>query len=91
MWTLYEKKSLGKILRKIPTPILKQYELWKRIVELEGPTSLRRIKGYHDEALKGTWLGYRSSRLTLKWRVIYQETKHKELEIYVIDINPHDY
>lgn len=90
MWTIYEKKSLLKTIKKIPIQVLKHYELWKRIVELEGPQGLRLIKGMHDEGLVGKLKGYRSSRLTLQWRIIYKASKD-ELEVYVIDVNPHQY
>lgn len=90
MWEIFEKKSLIKTMRRIPKEVLKHYELWKRIIELEGPLGLRQIKGFHDEALKGEWNGFRSSRLTLQWRVIYKVEKH-ECFVYVFDINPHNY
>ena len=90
MWIVYEKKSLLKVIKKIPSRILKHYELWKRVVELEGPQGLRLIKGFHDEALKSRWHGYRSSRLSLQWRVIYK-FENKQCEIFVIDVNAHDY
>jgi len=90
MWTIYEKKSLVKSLKTIPLHIKKQYEIWKRIIELQGTQGLRAIKGYHDEALQGRWKGFRSSRLSLQWRVIYKAEK-EELEVYVIDINAHKY
>ena len=90
MWTIYEKKSLIKSLKTVPLRIRKEYEIWKRIVELQGMQGLREIKGYHDETLKGEWKGFRSSRLSLQWRVIYKAEK-EELEIYVIDVNAHKY
>ena len=90
MWLIYEKKTLLKTVKKIPKNILKHYELWKRIVELEGPAGLKAIKGFHDEPLSGNWKGYRSSRLSLQWQVIYKREENL-LEVYVIDINPHDY
>lgn len=90
MWLIYEKKSISKSIKKTPIQIRKHYELWKRIVELEGPQGLKLIKGFHDEALKGSWRGYRSSRLSLQWRVIYRIEK-EQLEVYVIDVNPHKY
>lgn len=90
MWTIYEKKSLLKFLKSIPLHIRKEYEIWKRIVEFQGTQGLRAIKGYHDEPLKGEWEGFRSSRLSLKWRVIYKVEK-EQLEIYVIDVNAHKY
>lgn len=90
MWTIYEDKNLIKGIRKIPIAILRHYELWKRIVEMDGPRGLRLIKGFHDEALKGKWKGFRSSRLSLQWRVIYK-IENKQFEVYVIDVNAHDY
>src|SRR5262245_17997582 len=90
MWVIYEKKSLLKAIQRLPQYVLKHYELWKRIVEVEGPQGLRLIKGFHDEGLKGDWQGYRSSRLTKQWRVIYK-INNKELEVYVIDVNLHNY
>jgi addiction module RelE/StbE family toxin len=90
MWLIYEKKSLLKSIKTLPLRIKKEYELWKRIAELQGIEGLRMIKGYHDEALQGQWKGFRSSRLSLQWRVIYKIEK-EQLEIYVIDINSHKY
>ena len=90
MWNIYEKKSLTKTIKKLPTEIVKRYEVWKRVIELEGVQGLRLIKGYHDEALKGELQGYRSSRLNKQWRVIYK-LEHDHFEVYVIDINPHSY
>ncbi len=90
MWQVFEKKSVAKALKKAPREIRVRYEAWKRIVELEGPKGLRFIKGFHDEVLKGTWRGYRSSRLGRQWRVIY-EIESGELNVYVLEVNPHDY
>lgn len=90
MWIIYEKKTLIKSLKTIPLRIKKEYEIWKRIMELEGMQGLRAIRGYHDEALQGEWKGFRSSRLSLQWRVIYK-AEAKQLEVYVIDINAHKY
>ena len=90
MWTIYEKKSLLKSIQTVPLRIRKEYEIWKRIIGLEGVQELRMIKGYHDEALKGEWKGFRSSRLSLQWRVIYK-AETAQCEVYVIDVNAHKY
>lgn len=90
MWTVYEKKSISKVVLKAPKEVIKNYEVWKRIVELEGPMGLKLIKGFNDEALKGKWKGYRSSRLNKQWRVIYK-TVADHLEVYVFEVNPHKY
>jgi mRNA-degrading endonuclease YafQ of YafQ-DinJ toxin-antitoxin module len=90
MWTIYEKKSAVKAIRKAPDEVLVRYEAWKRIVELQGPSGLRAIKGFHDESLSGEWKGFRSSRLGIRWRVIYRLV-HDELEVYVFEVTPHKY
>ncbi len=90
MWTIYEKKPVAKALTRAPDDVLVRYEAWKRVVELQGPAGLRIVKGFHDEALKGQWQGYRSSRLGLKWRVIYA-IGEAELQVYVVEVTPHDY
>ena len=90
MWSVFEKRSLAKALKKAPTEILKRYEAWKRIVEISGPTGLKLIRGFRDESLKGEWKGYRSSRLGIQWRVIYK-IENEVLEIHVFEITPHKY
>ena len=90
MWIIYEKKSVAKILNRLPSDVVLKYEAWKRIVELEGPQGLRQIKGFHDESLKGEWRGFRASRLGRKWRIIYLIAKG-QLEVYVVEVTPHTY
>ena len=70
--------------------VLKRYEKWKDIVVISGPEGLRHIKGFHDEALKGQFTGFRSSRLGLQYRLIYK-VESKKLYVQVLDINAHDY
>jgi proteic killer suppression protein len=90
MWSVFEKKNVAKTIKKAPSQVVTRYEAWKRIVELQGPTGLRSIKGFHDEALQGKWDGFRSSRLGIQWRVIYRAFG-ENLEVYVIEVTPHDY
>lgn len=90
MWEILEHRNLQKKLGRLPVEILKRYEKWKDIVQISGPAGLRKIKGFHDEALAGEWQGYRSSRLNRQYRVIYQQEGDHFL-ILVIDLNAHDY
>ena len=90
MWTVYEHKTLVRRIQKIPKEVLQRYEKWKDIVSISGPGGLRLIKGFHDEALKGDWKGHRSSRLGLKYRIIYK-IESDQLYVMAIDINAHDY
>jgi addiction module RelE/StbE family toxin len=90
MWRVEEHRRVEKQLAAAPTEILKRYEKWKDIAGLSGPPGLRLIKGFRDEALSGQWVGYRSSRLGDKWRVIYRVVP-KELLFQVASITAHDY
>lgn len=90
MWTILESDDVLKAARKLKPEILRKYELWKAIVRVSGPTGLREIKGFHDEALSRKWRGHRSSRLSKQFRVLYR-AEDDEVAVYVIDVNAHDY
>ena len=90
MWEIYEHRKLSRRLSRLPDDVLRRYEKWKDIVRISGPAGLRLIKGFHDEALRGKWKGYRSSRLGIQYRVIYLVEK-QEVAIYVVELNAHDY
>ena len=90
MWRIDEHRRVDKRLSGVPKEILKRYEKWKDIASLSGPPGLRLIKGFHDEALSGKWVGYRSSRLGLQWRVIYRVVA-EELVFQVASVTPHDF
>jgi addiction module RelE/StbE family toxin len=87
-----ESKSAQKDLAKAPKAILASYEIWARLLEEHGVSILRDFKGYHDEKLHGQLTGYRSSRLNLQWRVIYQVDRGGKIEIVNVSrVTPHDY
>ena len=90
MWLIYEHRRAVRQLGSIPKDILKRYEKWKDIVSISGPEGLRLIKGFHDEALRGEWKGCRSSRLGLKYRVVYKIERDQVL-VQVVNVTAHDY
>lgn len=92
MWRIFEHRDLDKKLTraKVPLDVLKRHEKWKDVARLSGPQGLKRIRGFRDEALKGRWSGFRSSRFGQQWRVIYR-VEGDRLLVQVLDINPHDY
>ena len=90
MWQILEHKRLNRRFKSLPIEILKRYEKWKDIVYISGPDGLRAIRGFNDEALRGQWKGFRSSRLGQKYRVLYKIEATKVL-VKVIDLTPHDY
>ena len=90
MWGVYEHRRVAKQLDGLPLEILKRYGKWKDIAMVSGPPGLRLIKGFHDEALRGEWRGYRCSRLGLQYRVIYKVLASEAI-FQVVSINPHEY
>ena len=87
---MYEHRRLSKQLKSLPIDILKKYEKWKDIVMISGSKGLKLIKGFRDESLLGELKGHRSSRLGIKYRVIYK-VKESEVMVQVINLIPHDY
>ena len=90
MWQIFEHKTIVGTCRKIPTQVIKKYELWKNIVLRHGPEKLKEFPGFHDERLKGDRAGQRSSRLSLQYRVIYT-VERDFVTVYVLEITPHKY
>jgi addiction module RelE/StbE family toxin len=89
MWDVFEQRRVARQLKGAPQEVLKRYEKWKDIVRLSGPAGLGKIKGFHDELLRGEWKGHRSSRLGLQYRVIYKTLKD-EVVIQVVNLSSHD-
>jgi len=91
MWIVREHKSKAtKVIDKAPKQVQEKYENWKQLVKCDGPSALRKIPGFHDEALEGKWKGCRSSRLNDQYRVIYS-IHRKEVTVYVEKAGPHKY
>ena len=90
MWRVFESPGARSALDRLPLEILRKYEKWKDIVSTGGPPGLRAIRGFHDEALRGRWFGYRSSRLNVQYRVIYRIVADDVL-VTVVKVTPHDY
>lgn len=90
MWQVEEHRRVPKQLASAPQEIVRCYEKWKDIAVLSGPQGLRLIKGFHDEALRGKWNGFRSSRLGDKWRVIYRVFAARQL-FQVASVTAHVY
>ena len=84
--------KVHKHLKKIPSEIILHLQRWIRTVEEFGMAEARKVKGYHDEPLKGQRQGERSVRLGIKWRAIYTEEKSGEINLVIIEeVTPHDY
>ena len=88
MWS----KPVDKSLEKLPDFISRKFQAWVIAVERDGMPSVRKLKAFHDEPLKGRRIGQRSVRLNRAYRVIYIEKANGQILIaQVIEVNKHDY
>ena len=79
-------------LRKLPVYIIDKLLAWVGRVEKVGVDEVRKIKGYHDEQLRGVRIGQRSIRLSRAYRAIYQVKVSGKIEfISVEEVNRHEY
>jgi plasmid maintenance system killer protein len=90
MWHIFEHKKLVKTISKLPPQVIKKYELWKDIIYRHGPEKLSEFPGFNHEKLHGEREGRFSSRLNIKYRVIYR-IEREIVSVYIIEITPHEY
>ncbi|MCB9024740.1 MAG: type II toxin-antitoxin system mRNA interferase toxin, RelE/StbE family [Bdellovibrionaceae bacterium] len=85
-------KKFEKQLKKIPNYIKEAAAVWIASVEEVGIREVRKLKGYHDEPLKGDRKGQRSIRLSKAYRLIYEEDEQKNLVVItILEVNKHEY
>ncbi|OFZ61096.1 MAG: hypothetical protein A2381_16430 [Bdellovibrionales bacterium RIFOXYB1_FULL_37_110] len=85
-------KKFEKQLKAIPSYIKEAALIWVNTVEDLGIFEVRKLKGYHDEALRGNRLGQRSVRLNRSYRLFYSEDSSGSIHLITIDeVNKHDY
>ena len=89
-WSIVEEPDAAKTIDRLPPQVAGKYTTWLSIVREQGPQGLRAIKGFHDEKLGGEWKHFRSSRLNVKWRVIYR-IEATVVTVHVERVTPHDY
>ena len=90
IWQLFESDRARKVLNKAPPQVVRKYQFWANMIQTQGPQAIKFFPGFRDEALKGSWKGYRSSRLNDQYRVIYR-IEEREVTVYVERIDPHTY
>lgn len=85
-------KFAAKQMRRLPGEIQDNIDVWQKSVERLGLPETMKLKGYHDEPLKGQREGQRSVRLNRAYRLIYEKTDRDDIVILgVKEVNKHDY
>lgn len=83
--------SAKKDIKKVPRYIVAKLLSWITSVEEFGLAETSKIKGYHDEPLKGKRKGQRSIRLSKGYRAIYIIKKDEIEFVSIEEVNKHDY
>ena len=87
-------KQADKDISKLQKHLLIKLRKWAKSVKENGILETRKIKGYHDEPLKGNRKGQRSIRLSKGYRAFYTEYDNGSIELNYIEVdevNKHDY
>ena len=85
-------KNFEKQLKKLPHFINEAILIWVTTVEEVGIRETRKLKGYHDEPLKGSHRGQRSVRPNKAYRLFYTEQDCGLIDLITIDeVNKHEY
>lgn len=65
---------------------------WIEAIGISGLREVRKLKGYHDEPLKGSREGQRSIRLSKAYRAIYVVDVTRTVHfVEITEVNKHDY
>lgn len=80
-----------KQLRKVPRHIVDNLMIWVAAVEHDGLEAVRKVRGYHDEPLKGDRAGQRSIRLSHAYRAIYEIKEGTARFVSVEQVSKHKY
>jgi proteic killer suppression protein len=79
-------------LLRAPENIANKLKLWIFLVETNGLATVRKIKGYHDEPLRGQRQGQRSIRLNRAYRAIYVIRSDGSIDfVRIEEVHKHDY
>lgn len=85
------KRAKSDLLR-VPSYIAKKLKFWIFLVETDGLETVRQIKGFHDEPLRGPRQGQRSIRLNRSYRAIYVIKSDGSIDFVSIEeVNKHEY
>jgi proteic killer suppression protein len=86
-------KRATKDLQKIPRFLQVNFHRWVTYLTEVGYEETQKVKGFHDEPLKGLREGQRSVRLNRAYRVFYQVIAETQevIILNILEINKHEY
>jgi len=84
-------RAVEKDLMKTPKALVIKFQKWVDDIEKYGLEEVRKVRGWHDHALKGDRIGQRAIYLNKKWRAVYVIQGTEVKIVKVIEVHPHEY
>jgi len=85
-------RKAEKLLKKLPAHIVINLLSWVDSVGHIGLRETMKVKGYHDEPLRGNLKGIRSIRLSKSYRAFYKIEARGKIEFVMVqEVNKHEY
>ena len=84
-------RAVEKDLIKTPKALVIKFQKWVDDIETFGLEEVRKVRGWHDHALKGDRLSQRAIYLNKKWRAVYVIQGTEVKIVKVIEVHSHDY
>ncbi len=91
MITQVDIRAVKKDLLKIPKALVIKFQKWVDDIEKYGLEEVRKVRGWHDHALKGDRTGQRAIYLNKQWRAVYVIKGDEVKIVKVIEVHPHAY
>ncbi len=84
-------RAVEKNLLRTPKALVIKFQKWVDDIEKYGLEEVRKVRGWHDHALKGNRAGQRAIYLDKQWRAVYVIEGDEVKIVKVIEVHPHAY
>ena len=84
-------QAVEKELLKTPKALVIKFQKWVDDIEKYGLEEVRKVRGWHDHALKGDRAEQRAIYLNKQWRAVYVIEGAGVKIVRVIEVHPHAY
>ena len=91
MITQVDIRAAEKDLLKTLKALVIKFQKWVDDIEKYGLEEVRKVRGWHDHALKGDRAGQRAIYINKQWRAVYVIEGGEVKIVKVIEVHPHEY
>ena len=84
-------RAAEKDLMRTPKALVIKFQKWVDDIEKYGLEEVRKVRGWHDHALKGDRAGQRAIYINKQWRAVYVIEGGEVKIVKVIEVHPQEY